>query len=131
MRRVAARAGVTAHVHAIRAAFAVRFLESHPGDLEALQPLMGHSRLETTAVYLRRLNRVQAMERVRDLTWRSVFPPNAAEAHTGHQHACKSALFGPEVATKRSLSVTVRARLTQLFAASEVRDARAGRRAAA
>lgn len=65
VKKVVARAGVTAHPHAIRPAFAVRFLESHTGDLEALQPLMGHSRLETTAVYLRRLNRVRAMERVR------------------------------------------------------------------
>jgi len=79
-----------AHVHSIRAAFAVRFLETHPGDLEALQPLMGHDRLETTAVYLRRLNRVRAMERVRDLSWRSVFPPQAVEAHTGLEHPCKS-----------------------------------------
>ena len=85
VRRVAERAGVRAHVHAIRAAFAVRFLETHPGDLEALQPLMGHTRLETTAVYLRRLNRVKAMERVKDLSWRSVFPPQAVEAHTGFE----------------------------------------------
>ena len=85
VKRVARRAGVHAHVHAIRAAFAVRFLETHPGDLEALQPLMGHNRLETTAVYLRRLNRVKAMERVRDLSWRSVFPPEAVEAHTGFE----------------------------------------------
>jgi integrase/recombinase XerD len=85
VRRVAGRAGVRAHVHALRAAFAVRFLESHPGDLEALQPLMGHSRLETTAVYLRRLDRVRAMERVRDLSWPSVFPSQVAEAHTGFE----------------------------------------------
>jgi site-specific recombinase XerD len=85
VKRVAGRAGVHAHVHSIRAAFAVRFLETHPGDLEALQPLMGHNRLETTAVYLRRLNRVKAMERVRDLSWRSVFPPEAVEAHTGFE----------------------------------------------
>ena len=38
-----------------------------------------------TAVYLRRLNRVKAMERVRDLSWRSVFPPEAVEAHTGFE----------------------------------------------
>ena len=85
VKRVAKRAGVKAHVHAIRGAFAVRFLETHPGDLEALQPLMGHTRLETTAVYLRRLNRVKAMERVKDLSWRSVFPPQALEAHTGFE----------------------------------------------
>jgi len=85
VRRVAKRAGVRAHVHSIRGAFAVRFLETHPGDLEVLQPLMGHTRLETTAVYLRRLNRVKAMERVKDLSWRSVFPSEAVKAHTGFE----------------------------------------------
>lgn len=30
---------------------------------------MGHSRIETTLVYLRRLDRKQAMETVRDLDW--------------------------------------------------------------
>jgi site-specific recombinase XerD len=85
VKRVAARAGVHAHVYAIRAAFAVRFLETHPGDLEAFQPLMRHNRLETIAVYLRRLNRVKAMERMRDLSWRSVFLPEAIEAHTGFE----------------------------------------------
>jgi integrase len=105
VKRVARRAGVHAHVHAIRAAFAVRFLETHPGDLEALQPLMGHTRLETTAVYLRRLNRVKAMERVRDLSWRSVFPPDAGKAHTELEQPCKSALFRRDVSTEWSPSV--------------------------
>ena len=72
-------------MHSIRGAYAVQFLETHPGDLEALQPLMGHTRLETTAVYLRRLNHVKATERVKDLSWRSVFPPQAVEAHTGFE----------------------------------------------
>ena len=49
--------------------FAVNFLEAHPGELEALQALMGHSKIETTQTYLRRLNRDRAMERVRDLSW--------------------------------------------------------------
>ena len=71
VRRVADRAGVQSHVHAIRAAFAVHYLESHPGDLEALQALMGHTRSDTTQVYLRKLNRTKAMERVRDLDWGS------------------------------------------------------------
>jgi hypothetical protein len=30
---------------------AVNFLESHPGELEALQALMGHSKIETTQVF--------------------------------------------------------------------------------
>ncbi len=75
MRRLAERAGIQAYVHAIRAAFAVHYLETHPGDIEALQALMGHSRPETTQVYLRKLNRTKAMERVRDLDWGTPFLP--------------------------------------------------------
>ncbi len=67
VRRVANRAGVETHVHALRAAFAVHFLEEKPGELVALQKLMGHRRLETTLVYLRRLDRRRSMETVRDL----------------------------------------------------------------
>ena len=50
--------------HSLRAAFAVRFRETHPGELEALQRLMGHSKIETTQIYLRRYNDERAMERV-------------------------------------------------------------------
>jgi integrase/recombinase XerD len=85
VKRVARRAGVTSHVHALRAAFAVRYLETHPGDVEALKALLGHERLETTQVYLRRLDRSRAMDRVRDLSWGSVFPPSSEEAHTGFE----------------------------------------------
>jgi site-specific recombinase XerC len=35
--------------------------------VEALKELMGHTRLDTTQVYLRKLNKSRAMERVRDL----------------------------------------------------------------
>ena len=52
------RVGVRATVHAMRRAFAVAFLTSHPGAIEALQAL-NHSRM----VYLRALNRSKAMER--------------------------------------------------------------------
>jgi integrase len=69
VRRVAERAGVQAHVHALRAAFAVFYLECHPGDVEALKELMGHRSIATTQVYLRKLDRAQAMDRVRDLSW--------------------------------------------------------------
>lgn len=69
VREVAKRAGVKTHVHALRAAFAVHYLETHPGQIESLQKLMGHRRLETTLVYLRRLRRREAMETVRDLDW--------------------------------------------------------------
>jgi integrase len=89
VRRVAARAHVRSHAHALRAAFAVRFDEAHPDQLLALKDLLGHSRLETTLVYLRRRNKQLAMERVRDLSWGSVggfvLQPNAVEAHTGFE----------------------------------------------
>lgn len=69
VKKVADRAAVETHVHALRAAFAVYYLEQHPGDLEALQELMGHTDPKTTRVYLRKLDRNAAMERVRDLSW--------------------------------------------------------------
>lgn len=69
VKRVAARVGIEAHVHAFRAAFAVYFLERKPDKLIALQSLLGHSNLETTRIYLRRLDRRRAMEEVRDLDW--------------------------------------------------------------
>jgi site-specific recombinase XerC len=69
VREVAAAAGVKAHVHALRAAFAVYYLEQNPGDLVALKDLMGHRMIETTMVYLRRLNRARSMETVRGLDW--------------------------------------------------------------
>jgi integrase len=67
VRKVAARAGVKATVHALRRAFAVAFLESHPGALESLQALMNHSRIDTTQVYLKALNRTNDGGRSRPL----------------------------------------------------------------
>ena len=52
---VADRVGVVSTVHALRRAFAVAFLESHPGALESLQALMNHSWIDTTQHYLRAL----------------------------------------------------------------------------
>ena len=69
VKRVADRAGVQAHVHALRAAFAVFYLERNPDDLLGLKELMGHRSLNTTLIYLRRLNKQVAMERVRGLSW--------------------------------------------------------------
>jgi integrase/recombinase XerC len=69
VKRVAARAGVDVTVHALRAAFAVFYLEEHPGDVEALKELLGHQSLQTTQTYLRKLDKGAAMERVRDLSW--------------------------------------------------------------
>jgi len=63
----------------------VRFRESHPGEVEALQRLMGHSKMETTQIYLRRLDRERAMERVRGLSWGSPFASMALEARTGFE----------------------------------------------
>jgi integrase len=93
VRIVAARAGVKAHVHAIRAAFAVAFDEVHPDKVTALKELMGHTRIETTMVYLRRKNKAKAMEAVRTLSWAdSVFEPGIQKtadlqdkAHTGFE----------------------------------------------
>lgn len=46
---------------------------------------MGHARIETTQIYLRRLNRERAMERVRDLSWGVPFEALAGEARTGFE----------------------------------------------
>ncbi len=83
--KVADRVGVKSTVHALRRAFAVAFLESHPGALESLQALMNHSRIDTTQVYLRALNRSKAMEAVRDLSWGLGLRPVLEEAHTGFE----------------------------------------------
>jgi integrase len=103
VKKVAGRAGVRSTVHALRAAFAVQFDEANPDQLIALKELMGHARVETTLVYLRRKDRARAMECVRDLSWGGgghfVFPPQeeaarkkpplrrgfAQEAHTGFE----------------------------------------------
>lgn len=69
VKKVAARAGVEAHVHSLRAAFAVFYLEQNPGALESLKELMGHRSLITTQTYLRKLDRGSAMETVRSLDW--------------------------------------------------------------
>ncbi len=72
-------------VSELHAAFAVRLLETHPGELEALQRLMGHSKLETTQIHLRRLDSLKAMERVRDLSRGSRFEAIPVEARSGFE----------------------------------------------
>ena len=74
VRKVARRVGVQAHTHALRAAFAVQFDEANPDQLIALKELMGHARIETTLVYLRRKDRARAMEAVRGLSWGGAAP---------------------------------------------------------
>ena len=69
VKKVARRVDVNAHAHALRAAFAVQFDEANPDQLIALKELMGHARIETTLVYLRRKDRAKAMEAVRGLSW--------------------------------------------------------------
>jgi integrase/recombinase XerD len=83
--RVGERVQVRATVHSLRRAFAVAFLTSHPGAIESLQALMNHSRIDTTQVYLRALNRSKAMEAVRDLSWGLGFQEEEEEAHTGFE----------------------------------------------
>ena len=69
VKRLGDRAGVDVHPHALRAAFAVNYLDRFDGDTYGLQKLMGHRRPETTQVYLRRHDDFKAMEKVRDLSW--------------------------------------------------------------
>jgi integrase len=84
VKKLAARAGVEAHVHALRAAFAVQFDEANPSQVVALKELMGHARIDQTLVYLRRKNKQKAMEVVRTLSWGGaghfVFPPSEVAA---------------------------------------------------
>jgi integrase len=83
VKRIAKAAKVKTHVHSLRAAFAVHYLESHPGDLDALQHLLGHANVQTTRIYLRRQDKHKAMERVRDLRWAGMFAPTAdGEPHS-------------------------------------------------
>jgi integrase/recombinase XerD len=69
VREVAEDAGVKAHPHALRAAFAVLFLDQKPDQVVALKDYLGHSQLETTMTYLRRRDRKKGMETVVDLDW--------------------------------------------------------------
>jgi integrase len=69
VRSIGAKAGVRTHVHALRAAFAVFYLERNPADLKGLQEILGHSSIATTAIYLRKLEKATAMEPVRGLSW--------------------------------------------------------------
>jgi integrase len=85
VKTIGTRAGVEVTPHSLRAAFAVQFLETHPGELEALQRLMGHSKIETTQIYLRRLDTERQMETVKDLSWGNRFGATAVEAPSGFE----------------------------------------------
>lgn len=69
IKELAVRAGVDAHVHALRAAFAVFYLEQPGADIQSLKDLMGHRSIQTTQVYLRKRDKDAGMEQVRDLDW--------------------------------------------------------------
>lgn len=98
--KLARDVGVRAHVHSLRAAFAVFFLRTHGRDIVALQKLMGHSNIETTMVYLRRMDKRDAMESVRDLSWGSVVGTGNYGSSIGVQFAgnglADSSLVGAE-----------------------------------
>jgi hypothetical protein len=64
---------VSAHVHALHAAFAAYY---HPGDVEAVKELLGYRSIATTQVYLRKFDKATAMERVRNLSW-AMLPPRS------------------------------------------------------
>lgn len=109
VKKIAKRAGITTHVHALRAAFAVQFDEQNPGRVIALKELLGHSRIETTMVYLRRKDRAAEMETVRGLSWGSVFPPSRLMPPTG---------FEP-VFSAEGIPEPIRRKLEELRARSE------------
>ena len=48
---------------------------------------LGHSRVETTMVYLRPQGKAREMEAVRGLSWGSVFPANAMMPPAGFEPA--------------------------------------------
>lgn len=112
VKRVARRAGVKSHVHALRAAFAVAFDAQHPGENFALKDLMGHTRMETTLIYLRRRDKAASMEKVRDLSWGLSVPSSQAlKAHTG---------FEP-VLSSQALCKAMRRRLAELTTGAKPR----------
>ncbi len=123
VKKVAARAGVRTHVHALRAAFAVRMDELYPGRLVAVKELLGHSRIETTMVYLRRQDKAREMETVRGLTWGSVFPPNAGVPPAGFEPALPADAGEDTLAAETlpsSLPLALRQKLEQLRDRREV-----------
>jgi integrase len=77
VKRVADRSGVEAHLHALRAAFAVYYLEQNNRDTYGLKNLLGHSSMQTTEVYLRRSDKRAAMQPVRSLSWAGAASGNA------------------------------------------------------
>jgi integrase len=108
VKRVAAKARVSAHPHALRAAFAVQFDEQHPDLQHTLQILMGHSRPETTQIYLRRKNKAKAMEANRDLSFG--FPSSADVPPAGFEPALPTFAVGEPLRRKLAEAVGREAR---------------------
>jgi integrase len=77
VKKVGDAAGVDVHTHALRAAFATFYLENNPNDIVGLKELMGHRSIQTTMVYLRKLDKATAMQPVRSLSWAAVGADNA------------------------------------------------------
>jgi integrase len=73
--KVAKRAGVDAHTHALRAAFADFCLDSDM-DGKTLQLLLGHKSPATTERYTQRFDRERRMEAVGGLSWAGVIADN-------------------------------------------------------
>ena len=129
VKRVVKRAGLgegrgTPHPHTLRAAFAVHFYEQPDEhgeprrDLLATKDLLGHSRVETTEVYLRRRQKERAKANVRGLSWASVFQPSMGMPPAGFEPALgESALPDP-----------LRLKLEELRAAQSRRKQRDRRR---
>lgn len=118
VKKVADRVGVRTHVHALRAAFAVKFDEQNPGRVIALKELLGHARIETTMVYLRRMDREREMETVRGLSWgSSVFPHNPGMPPAGFEPAFPAQADAGSDCTEAgtpSLPLALRAKLDEL-----------------
>jgi integrase len=94
VKKVAARAGVDAHTHSLRAAFADFYLDSG-GDGKALQLLMGHKNPATTERYIQRFDRERRMEQVRKLSWASVGNPLFAGDRLGEPGLVGAGGFEP------------------------------------
>jgi hypothetical protein len=63
----------------------VEFLGTHPGELDPLRRLLGHSKPETTQIYLRRVDRERSRESVQDLSWGVRFGDLGVEAPSGFE----------------------------------------------
>lgn len=82
VRRLGQRAGVHAFVHRFRTTFACQFAEATEGDVQSLQVLMGHRKIETTLAYAAwgKAQRALAAQRRIALAERLFLPSRSAGA---------------------------------------------------